>query len=284
MRRWALIVALLSVVGPATARGSTDPLLPAAATPSPSFEYDAMGPIRDVTANWRYYQPAQAFCIKPDVAEYTPGGVGATDTGRDPACRRSGFKRSATGLVRIGIRTPTLCPGCRRLFIDFAQIPKSNSPPSYYARGHAFYRLASENLGYTVDPIGHSPNTKNFTNDKLLAPSGSVQEQIIGVLDLHLASGYVTDTVHFVHTAIQGPYYIGPWYLSRAGRRIDGVYLDVDVAGATESASAQQNAIGYGAGFNSGQACPSDGDSFYAGCVDWWGLSASTVNPYAKLR
>ncbi len=284
MRRWALIVALLAAVGPAAAHGSMTAIVPAAPQSSAPFQYDSIGPIRDVTAGWRYYQPAQAFCIKPNVGQYTPGGGGATDTGRDPACRRSGFKRSVTGLVRISVRTPALCPWCRRLFIDFSKIPKANQPPYYYARGHSFYRLASKNFGYTVDPIDHSPNTKNFTNDKLLAPSGSLQEQIIGALDLHLASGYVTDTVNFVHTAIQGPYYIGPWYLSRTGRRIRGVYLDVDAAGAGSSGSAQQNAIGYGAGFNSGQSCPNDDDSFYAGCLDWWALSASTVNPYARLR
>ena len=284
MRRSALIVVLLGAFVPSAARASLQVGTPAAAQPSAPFQYDALGPIRDVTANWLAYQPAQAFCVKPNVGQYTPGGDGATDTGRDPACRRSGFKRSATGLVRIGVRTPPLCPGCRRLFIDFSKIPQADSPPTYYARGHSFYRLASENLSYTVDPIDHSPNTKNFTNDKLLAPSGSPQEQLIGALDLHLASGYVTDTVNFVHTAVQGPYYIGPWYLSRGGRRIYGVYLDVDVADATEYSNPQQNAIGYGAGFNSGQTCPNDDDSFYAGCVDWWALSASTVNPYAKLR
>src|SRR5436190_825796 len=33
------------------------------------------------------------------------------------------------------------------------------------------------------------------------------------------------------------------------------------------------NGIGYAAGFNSGQACPpQDQDSFYGGCVDWWGM------------
>jgi hypothetical protein len=282
VKRWIAPLALALLAQAPAASASLQ--LPTAAQSSNPVQYDSMGPIRDVTASWRHYQPATTFCIKPEPGEYTPGGTGATDSGRDPACRRSGWGRGATGLVRITVRTPTLCPGCRRLFIDFSKIPKANQPPYYYAHGHAFYRLASENFSYTVDPIDHSPNTKNFTNDKLLAPSGSPQEQIIGALDLHLASGYVTDTVNFVHTAIQGPYYIGPWYPNRGGRRIFGVYLDVDVADATRYPNPQQNAIGYGAGFNSGRQCPNDDDSFYGGCFDWWSLSASTVDPYAKLR
>ncbi len=248
--------------------------LPAAANAAAAPQNDSLGPIRDVTAQWRSYQPASAFCIKPDTPQYTPGGSGATATGRDPACRRSGFPRSATGLVKIEVRTPPLCTGCRRLFIDFSKIGAGTS----YAHGHAYYRLTSANFTYTVDPIAHSPNTKNFTNDKLLAPSGSLQEKVLGELDLHQAFAYVTDTAHFVHTAIQGRYYVGPWYLNRAGKQIDGVYFDVDVADATAFPSAQLNAIGYAAGFDSGQFCPSsDPDALYGGCIDSFSLSATTV-------
>ena len=91
----------------------------------------------------------------------------------------------------------------------------------------------------------------------------------------------MTDTVHFIHTAIQGPYYIGPWYLNRRGHRIHGVYLDVDVADAAHFPIAQLNEIGYVDGFNSGKLCPSDADAFYAGCVDSFGYSVSMVNPFA---
>jgi hypothetical protein len=246
------------------------------------FQQDSLGPIRDVTPQWRHYQPADVFCIKPETTEYTPGGIGPTVSGRNPACRRSGFSRRAKGLVVIRVRTPPLCPGCRRLFIDFSKIPKANNPPYYYSHGHIFYRLASPNFTYSVDPIDHSPNTKNFTNDKLLAPSGSPQEQVLSPLDLHQFFGYAGDTENFVHTSAQGPYYIGPWYINRAGRRIRGAYLDVDVADATRfPGGAQPNEIGYAAGFNSGQLCPTDDDSFYGGCVDWWGFSVSTVNPFA---
>lgn len=274
MRRIAVFGAVVSAVVSALA------IAPGGAGAA-QFQLDAIGPIRDVTASWRSYQPASAFCVRPDVGQYTPGGDGANATGRDPACRRSGFPSNATGLVKITIRTPTLCAGCRRLFIDFARIPAANNPPTHYAHGHVFYRLTSPNFSYTVDPLAHSPNTKNFTNDKLLAPSGSAQEQVIGALDLHQFAGYVSDTAHFTHTAIQGPYYIGPWYLSRAGRHIRGVYLDLDVGDATRYPSSQLNSVGYGAGFNSGQSCPSDDDAFYAGCFDSWALSATTVDPFA---
>lgn len=250
------------------------------------FYYDALGPLSDVTKNWRQYQPANVFCVQPDVTEYTPGGVGPTVTGRNPACRHSGFARNAKGLVVVRVDTPTLCPGCRRLLIDFSKIPKANDPPLYYyPHGHVFYRLTSANFTYTIDPLDHSPNTKNFTNDKLLVPDGSPQEPVVSDVDLHQLAGYTTDTANFIHTQIQGPYYVGPWYVNRQGKRIKGVYFDVDIADATQNPGGVDfNDISYAAGFNTGQACPNDDDSFYGGCVDWWGYSTSTVNPYAPLR
>jgi hypothetical protein len=278
-------LALVAALAAPTIGGPAVPALPLArsptrASPAVPFSEDALGPIRDVTAHWRDYQPASEFCIWPDAQQYTPGGDGAGATGRDLACRRSGFTRHARGLVKIVVRTPPLCRGCRRLFIDFSRIPTQDSPPHYYAHGHAFYRLASANFSYTVEPVAHSPNTKNFTNDKLLAPNGSPQEPVLSTLDRHQTFGYVTDTVHFIHTAIQGPYYIGPWYLNRQGRRIYGVYLDVNLAQATPYGNPQLDAIGYGAGFDARRLCPSDGDAFYAGCFDWWALSTSSVDPF----
>jgi hypothetical protein len=246
--------------------------VPAARAALP-FQADSIGPITDVTSNWRYYQPASAFCIRPDGVQYTPGGTGASATGRDPACRRSGFSASATGLVKVEIRTPPLCSGCRRLFINFAEIPASGG-----ARGHAYYHLESANFTYTVDPLAHSPNTKNFTNDKLITPDGSLQEPLIALFDTH-AIVYVADTAYFIHNAIQGPYYIGPWYLNRHGVRITGVYLDL--AAATSFVNPELNSVGYVDGFDSGKLCPSDADLLYGGCVDDWSYSASTVDPFS---
>jgi hypothetical protein len=238
------------------------------------LQADSMGPMTDVTAHWQRYQPARTFCIKPDAPQYTPGGTGASATGSAPACQRSGFPASATGLVKVKVRAPLLCAGCRRLFINFSKIPAAGG-----ARGHVYYHLYSGNFTYTVDPVAHSPNTKNFTNDKLLSPDGSLQEFLISAFDLH-AIAYVTDTSYFVHTAIQGPYYIGPWYLNHKGRRIKGVYLDVDVEDAAHFPGVQLNRIGYVDGFDSGKLCPSDADALYVGCVDSFSFSTSTVNPF----
>jgi hypothetical protein len=257
----------------------------AGAAPGGPFNYNALGPMRDVTAHWQRYQPAAVFCVRPETPEYTPGGIGPTVTGSDPVCRNSGFPRSAKGLVVIRVHTPTLCPGCRRLFIDFSAIPRRSSAPDYYPRGHIFYRFLSFNPTYTIDPIAHSPNTKNFTNDKLISPAGSPQEQVVGATDLHQATGYAGDTLNFVHTRIQGPYYIGPWYINRAGQRIEGVYFDVDAADATQLPGGRPaNDIRYVGGFNSGNVCPGDQDSFYGGCVNWWAYSTSAVNPFEPLR
>ena len=274
----------IAAAAPATAQQAPASPANAAAPSGVPFYYDTLGPITDVTAAWQRYQPANTFCVQPDVAEYTPGGVGPTVTGADPACRRSGFPAGAKGLVVIHVRTPTLCSGCRRLFIDFSKIPATSAAPYYYPHGHVFYRFTSANATYTVDPLGHSPNTKNFTNDKLLVPGGSPQEPVVGFADDHQLAGYTTDTANFVHTAAQGPYYAGPWYVNRRGARINGVYFDVDLAHATENPGGVDfNDIAYAAGFNSGQHCPNDDDLLYGGCVDWWGYSTSTVNPYAPV-
>ena len=105
------------------------------------FQNDPMGRLKDVTEQWRHYQPAERFCVKPDTKTYTPGGSGVNATGRDRACRRSGFSRRATGLVKVHIRTPELCTGCRRFFIDFSKIPKRTAYGDGYAQGDAYYHL-----------------------------------------------------------------------------------------------------------------------------------------------
>jgi len=248
----------------------------AAAEPQPFFQ-DPIGPMIDVTDDAAAYQPATTFCIKPNVVDPTDQLLGVptdqTTPPSNPDCAASiaaGLAPSDAGdLYKGHVTAPPLCKGCRRIFFDYSQIP-ANDPASYlyYAHGHIYFRLNSFNPYYTVDPVAHSPNVKNFTNDKLVAPHNSPQEQLAGAFELH-AIDYVTDTRNFVHTASQGPYYIGPWYLSRNGDRIHGVYLDVNVADATQWPNPQLNAIGYAAGFNSGGFCPTDDDSFYAGCFDW---------------
>lgn len=249
---------------------------------------DPLGPIVDVTRRWQDYQPARTFCVSPDVFEAS-GDDGADTNGRHPACRRSGFARSSRDLYLVRVAAPPLCAGCRRLFIDYSKIPRRNAPPYFYARGHVYFRLQSWNWGYTVDPKAHSPNIKNLTNDKAVAPDGSYQERIAHPFDLH-AMSYVGDTAHVAHSQVQGPYYVGPWYLSRSGKRIHGAYLDVDVMSTPELPHPMLNEIRYMAGYNAGEAtCPdnvlfegqyADGNYGYAGCADRPGGSATGVNPF----
>jgi hypothetical protein len=243
-----------------------------------------------VTAHWQQFQPATTFCVKPNVYEF-PSGTGAVATGRDPACAFSGFRPSDTGLYRVSISTPPLCRGCHRLFIDYARIP-SGQPVlgPYYAHGHAYFHLTSANPTYTVGPEAHSPNVKNLTNDKLVAPDGSRQADATAALDPHLIA-YTGDTRNFAHIGVQGPYYVGPWYVSRAGKRITGAYLDVSLAGAHRLSPEALDTIGYWAGFNSGDAaCPdnvlfggqyADGNYFYGGCADHFGSSPQSIDPWA---
>jgi hypothetical protein len=249
--------------------------------------HDPLGPLVDVTDRWRAYQPAEEFCVRPDRFELS-GATGATADGSHPACRRSRFSPNDEGLYVVRIRTPLLCAGCRRLFIDYSKIPAENDPPFFYAHGHAYFRLQSINPTYTVDPIAHSPNVKNFTNDKLVAPTDSFREDIATGFDLHSMS-YVGDTAFFVHSQIQGPYYIGPWYVNREGRRITGAYLDLNAGNATELPFRVLNLVRYMAGFRSGlPTCPDgllgeryeDADAFYAGCVDQMGGSSAAIDPF----
>ncbi|MEQ1440133.1 hypothetical protein AAG565_12285 [Fontimonas sp. SYSU GA230001] len=248
---------------------------------SPLFTLDPLGPLQDVTCAWTHYQPAGTFCVKLDAAELTPGGTGTLTDGRDPACASSGFDADATGLYKVAIDTPPLCPGCRRLFIDLGQIPEGG------ARGHAFYAIASFNPSYTIDPFAHSPNTKNFTNDELVSPPGTPLAMLVNAGDAYFKA-YVTHTTRFAHTALQGPFYIGPWYVNRDGQRINGVYVDVDVASAQNLGTAELNAMRYVAGYNDGTAsCPDNllGDYaganlLYAGCATHPGTSAVAIDPF----
>lgn len=244
---------------------------------NPLVVLDAMGPLSDVSCNWQHYQPAEAFCVQLSAPEYTPGGSGPLTDGRDAACAASGYKPQDTGLYKVTIQTPPLCPGCRRFFIDLSQVPAGQSV------GHVFYVLASFNPTYTIDPLAHSPNTKNFTNDWLLSPPDTFISTVVRAQDLY-AKDYVTHAGGFAHTAIQGPYYVGPWYLNREGQRITGVYVDIDAAGAIDMGNPNLNAIRYIAGYNDG-FCPdallglAGLDVLYAGCADHPGTSRIALDP-----
>ena len=108
----------------------------------------------------------------------------------------------------------------------------------------------SSNPTYTIEPTAHSPNIKNFTNDELVSPPNSPQYAVISRIDPELMA-YAADTANFAHTAAQGPYYIGPWYVNEAGQRIDGAYVDVSLAHAVDLQDATLDSIVYAAGFDS---------------------------------
>ncbi|HSW14231.1 MAG TPA: hypothetical protein VLI06_15405 [Solimonas sp.] len=244
---------------------------------APLFAIDPIGPLQDVTCDWARYQPAEAFCVRIDAVELTPGGTGPlTAEGSEPECRASGFGPEDHGLYKVRIDAPELCEGCRRLFID--------GTPPLKAQGHAFYAIASFNPGHTIDPYSHSPNTKNFTNDALLAPPDTQLQALIGGADLYMKT-YVTHTTRFAHSGAQGDYYIGPWYLNRAGERIHGVYVDIKPS-PFGLGDPNLNAIRYLAGYNSGTpSCPDNllGDLagfnlLYAGCVERPGGSAIALD------
>lgn len=250
---------------------------PARAEPNPVV-HDAMGPLVDVTNDWQRYQPADRFCIEMNGFDIYTALTG--DTGEQ--CGQS-------GKFRLDVQTPPLCPGCRRLFIDYSQIPENDASAGlFWAHGHVFFRLHAWNFTYTADPIAHSPNIKNFTNDKLVAPYGSPQEQVITAFDTH-SLAYVGSTDRFTHSEIQGPYYVGPAYKNRDDEVIHGAYVDVDVAGATDLMNPALNEIRYWAGFNSGEVtCPDnlfeeydDGNYFYYGCASHPAVSESFVDPFA---
>jgi hypothetical protein len=266
----AIAPALWSVPGAGAAPSTS----PASTSAGAAFD-DPLGPLVDVTADWQHYQPSSDFCIKPDVIDY-PAASDATATGADPACRASGFSADATGLVEVKIDTPPLCSGCRRYFIDYSLLgPSTPADPS--AHGHAYFRMLSFNPTYTVEPTAHSPNIKNFTNDELVSPPNSPQYAVMSRLDPELMA-YAADTANFAHTAAQGPYYIGPWYVNEAGQRIDGAYVDVSLTHAVDLHDATLDSIVYAAGFDSDpSSCVdaallgsayADGNYFYGGCVN----------------
>lgn len=260
----------------------------AAAEPLPvtPLTQDPLGPIVDVTDQWQRYQPASSFCVQPDVFQLA--GTGPTTTGDDPVCAGSGFPASRTGLVKINVESPALCAGCRRLFIDYSKIPAANGGGYFYSHGHAYFHLTSFNPGYSVEPHAHSPNIKNFTNDKLFVPDGSAQEPAISTFDTW-SMFYASDTAHTIYSVSQGPYYAGSWYLNQQGVRIYGSYLDVTLSTLGPLGDPALNVIGYSAGFYSGEVtCPNsingdtaDGDGWYGGCIDRFGGSATNVDPYA---
>lgn len=262
--------------------------LPARAAGTDPTASDPLGPLVDVTSDWQAYQPSDDFCVHPTVFEFP--STTETTTGSAPACAGSGFASTDTGLYEVKIATPPLCSGCRRLFIDYSKIDRgAQTAPTAY--GHAYFRLMSFNESYRVPPVAHSPNIKNLTNDYLVSPPGSPRSTAAAAADQY-DWAYTGDTANFAHIAVQGPYYVGPWYLNTHGQKIYGAYLDVDLSNAKQLPNAELNLIRYAAGFDSSPstcadsellgAAYTDGNYFYGGCVNAFGASSPPgIDPWA---
>lgn len=285
----ALLLALCALVqAPSVAAGTHRTSVRALSDPTAPFD-NPLGPFVDVTSDWQHYQPSSDFCIDPNVVDI-PAASDATATGANPACRHSGFAASATGLVEVKITTPPLCDTCRRYFLNYALIAP-NTPSAPTSHGHAYFRPMSFNQTYTVSPTAHSPNIKNFTNDQLVTPPESLQFAVVSRIDPGLMT-FAADTANFAHTAVQGPYYVGPWYLNSAGQRIDGAYVDIDLGQAAQLPNATLNEVAYAAAFDDdpstcidavllGQKY-ADANYLYGGCLNSFGASELPgLNPWA---
>ncbi|HUA48543.1 MAG TPA: hypothetical protein VMA77_25135 [Solirubrobacteraceae bacterium] len=282
LRRILRVRALLVIVA---AAGGVVAAPAAASAQTTPLSSDPVGPISNVTADWQYYQPASDFCVPDQVLEI-PSDTQDTQTGSNAACAFSGFAPADSGLYEVKIATPPLCSTCVRLFVDYGAIKPSSL--GTYSQGHAFYRLSSGNPTYSSAPVTHSPNIKNFTNDYLVSPPGSAQSQVFSNVDPRLLT-YAADTAHFAHTTVQGPYYIGPWYVNQYGDRIDGAYIDVDLSHATRLGQAELDDIYYGAAYNTDPSlCPdtlanpayNDANYLYGGCVNAFGISSEGIDPW----
>ena len=125
-----------------------------------------------------------------------------------------------------------------------------------------------------------------------MSPPNSPQYAVISRIDPELLA-YAADTANFAHTAAQGPYYIGPWYVNEAGQRIDGAYVDVSLAHAVDlqarrpsTASCTPRASTPTRRRAPTQSCCgpayADGNYFYGGCVnDAAASSAAGPRPVA---
>lgn len=256
------------------------------------FTDNPLGPIENVTSDWTYYQPATDFCITPDVYEVPSftGSPCAVTVGRRMASKGTVVSpgTKTTGTYEVKIDTPRLCAQCVRLFIDYRKIP-ANDGTSMYSHGHAYFRLMSFNFTYASDPVAHSPNIKNLTNDYLVAPPGSTNSAVTSQIDPHLLT-YAADSANYAHNDTQGPYYVGPGYFNNAGTWINGAYVDVDIENAKEIGTAELDEIVYGAAFDSnppgcldskvGGSTYTDGNYFYGGCINWGGGDPSGVSPW----
>ena len=302
-----LALLLVGASGTAAAGTGTSPCDQA---PSPICGA-ALGPLRDVTTTWRWYQPS---LVQPvPVSDYAsdpedappPAGVGtcggetasppsngqpvppstlaAQPPHRVPAPPRSHGPYCV--LRYLASDFTTLCAGCHRILLDFAAMP-SGSAAQPAADGHWAARIAlSTGVSATAEPNGHSPNIKNLCSDKFINPApGSTCVPWFTLVDTY-ALGIEGDSATFHHFPLEGRYFNGPEYLAGNGRDVPyhwvrAAYVDVDPGGARASAW-------YGASYRGVTDPLADTDQSY-GCaceVPPFGTSTLSVSyPLARTR
>jgi hypothetical protein len=296
MRRALLALLLAAAVAPVAAM----PLAANAAPPPSSNPCDyvplpscttALGPLVDVTAGWRWYQPALVqpipmsdysadpainapFPFSPCGGETsTPAANGQAVPPSSPQAPPVAGVPAPPGGWRVGTQYCVLrylatdftapCATCTRVLVDYDRIPAASVPG---ADGHWAGRFTF-NGGFTVaipQVNGHSPNVKNLCADKYFNKgAGSDCTDMSGVNSLapitqfdKYGMGLEGDSGVYHHFSGEGRYYNGPAYLAGDGSSVPyhwvhGVYQDYDLQGAGSGFA------WYGAGYRGlGDAAP----------------------------
>jgi hypothetical protein len=253
---------------------AADPFNPCDNAPLPVCT-SALGPIVDVTADWRSYQaalvqpiPVADYASDPAILAGLPGMTtcgnetgSPTDNGEAiPAATTeappiAGLPAPPTGwnlasqycVLRYipGDFTP-LCEGCARLLINFDGIPGTDivtDPVSPGAEGHFALRV-TPSAGFAVTAVinGHSPNAKNLCSDKFFntSPGADCANLLINGFDTY-GLGMEGDSAIYHHVTVEGRYYNGPYYLAGDGGEVPyhwvhGFYMDLQLGGADGTA------------------------------------------------
>ena len=257
----------------------------------------ALGPLRDVSARWREYQPALVqmvpigdYSADPQTAVY---GLCGNETASPAANGQAIPPATQSALPPTGVPAPPevagpshgpycvlryiaadftpLCPSCLRILIDFSGIPATDAtsdPVSPGADGHFALRLtAGQSLTARTPFNGHSPNIKNLCSDKFFNPSAGADcaNALVAGFD-EQGLGLEGDTGIYHHFTLEGRYYNGPFYLAGDGRTIPyhwvrGAYVDLDLGGPTTAL------LWYGAGYRGkGDPLPDTDQSYACAC------------------
>ena len=298
-----VLLLIAGAAGTAAAAGGTSPCDQASAPICGA----ALGPLRDVSAAWRWYQPA---LIQPvPVSDYAsdpedapaPLGVGACggETASPASNQQPVPPSTLAARPPRGVPAPpgshgpycllrylasdftSPCAGCHRILLDFAAMPK---PTGQQPRpdGHWAARLAvSTGFAATAEPNGHSPNIKNLCSDKFIDPApGSACEPWWTMVDGY-GLGIEGDSATFHHFPLEGRYYNGPSYLAGNGRTIPyhwvrAAYVDIAPGGAGASAW-------YGASYRGVGDPLADTDQSYGCACEVPPFGTSTLSPSYAL-